>query len=54
MAHRIEFVDYENGWLTYMADGKQVDVNGEFYRDSNGTYHHTHIFEDDTELELTW
>lgn len=52
--HDIEFVDYTEGWLTYLANGKQIDVSGEFFKDKNGVYHHSHIFEDGVEIEVTW
>ena len=38
--------------LTYKADGEWVEVTGEFYV-KNGVLHHTHIFEDDEEIEIT-
>ena len=38
--------------LTYKADGEWVEVTGEFWV-KDGILHHTHIFDDDEELEVT-
>ena len=56
--HEIEDVELTKGsynrgdTLTYKADGEWAEVTGEFYI-KDGILHHTHIFEDDTEVEIT-
>ena len=56
--HTVEFYELEKGnynqgdSLIYFADGIEVNVSGEFYVDRKGTLHHTHEFEDGTEIEL--
>lgn len=56
--HKIEDVELRKGnyhqgdTLTYTADGKEVVVSGEFYVDDDYKLHHTHEFEDGTEIEI--
>ena len=55
--HRIEDIaltKHSNGSdnLQYTADGKNFEVDGEFYVDKNNNPHHTHLFEDDEEIEI--
>lgn len=38
--------------LTYKADGEWIEVTGEFWV-KDGILHHTHIFDDDEEVEIT-
>ncbi len=58
--HTIEVIDFtpetssQPAYLCYEADGKQISVSGEFYRDKKGNYHHTHIFEDETVMDVVW
>lgn len=58
MKHTVEFYELCKGsygqgdTLTYFADGVQFDVTGEFYVDRQGVLHHTHIFDDGTEMEV--
>ena len=58
MKHTIEVIDFEKKGrytcLTYKADDKIIDVMGEFYIDKEGLWHHTHEFEDGTEIEFTF
>lgn len=35
------------GNLYFVADGEEVEVQGEFYIDANGTGHHEHWFDED-------
>lgn len=35
------------GVLYYVADGEEVEVQGEFYMDENGVIHHEHWFDED-------
>lgn len=56
--HTIEFYEllkgnYGHDTLIYFADGKEYNVTGEFYIDCQGILHHTHIFDDREELEVT-
>lgn len=56
--HKIEDVElrkggYCNDTLTFFADDKEVNVSGEFYVDADYKLHHTHEFEDGTEIEIT-
>lgn len=39
--------------LTYVVDGQQYDVTGEFWVDNDHMLHHTHICDDGTELDIT-
>lgn len=41
-----------NNTLVYFADGVEMSVTGEFYIDKHGFLHHSHIFEDGTEIEF--
>lgn len=55
--HRIEDIALtkrSNGSdnLQYTADGKNFEVDGEFYVDKNNNLHHTHLFEDNEEMEI--
>lgn len=55
--HTIEDVEltkhgYQHDCLTYVADGKYCQVDGEFYVDKDGFLHHTHIFDDGIEKEI--
>lgn len=55
--HRIEDVTltkHSNGSdnLQYTADGKNFEEDGEFYVDKNNNLHHTHLFEDNEEMEI--
>lgn len=55
--HRIEDVmltKHGNGSdnLQYSADGKNFEVDGEFYVDMEYRLHHTHIFENGDEMEI--
>lgn len=56
--HKIEDVELHKGSyhqgddLVYTADGKEVVVSGEFYVDDNYKLHHTHEFDDGTEIEI--
>ena len=55
--HIIDDVELEKGGyshdtLTYTADGEYTQVDGEFFVDGVGMLHHTHIFEDNTEIEI--
>ena len=45
---------HHNGsdFLSYKADGKTVEVWGEFYIDGGYRLHHTHIFDDAQETEI--
>lgn len=45
---------HHNGsdFLSYKADGKTVEVWGEFYIDGGDRLHHTHIFDDAQEIEI--
>ena len=56
--HTIEVIDFEKkgryNWVTYKADGKMISVTGEFYIDKDELWHHTHEFEDGTEIEFTF
>lgn len=58
--HTIEVIEFTKGSynqgdnLIYQADGREVVVTGEFYCDRNGLYHHSHIFDDDTEIDFTF
>ena len=58
MKHTIEIIDFEKKgcctWLTYKADDKTRNVTGEFQVDKEGLWHHTHEFEDGTEMEFTF
>lgn len=58
MKHTIEVIDFEkkgsHTWLIYKADGKTINVTGEFYIDKEGLWYHTHEFEDGTEMEFTF
>lgn len=44
---------YRHDTLSFLADGKYVQVDGEFYIDKDGILHHTHIFPDGKEVEIT-
>lgn len=44
---------YGHDNLIYLADGEYQEVDGEFYIDSDGMLHHSHIFDDNTEIEFT-
>lgn len=35
------------GILYYVADGQEVEVQGEFYMDENGVLHHEHWFDEE-------
>ena len=35
------------GNLFYVADGEEIEVQGEFYLDENGCIHHDHLFDED-------
>ena len=35
------------GNLYYVADGEEIEVQGEFYLDENGCIHHDHWFDED-------
>lgn len=56
--HKIEDVELRKGnynqgdTLTYYADGNEVVVSGEFCVDDDYKLHHTHEFEDGTEIEI--
>lgn len=55
--HRIEDIvltKHGNGSdnLSYVADGKNFEVDGEFYVDKEYRLHHTHIFENGDEQEI--
>lgn len=39
--------------LTYVVDGQQYDVTGDFWVDNDHMLHHTHICDDGTELDIT-
>lgn len=58
--HILELVDFtperphQPACLQFTADGMLVQVDGQFYKDAKGTYHHTHTFYDGTEKELLW
>lgn len=58
--HTLEMVDFtpekphQAACLQFTADGILVQVDGEFYRDKAGLYHHTHVFKDGVEMELVW
>lgn len=43
---------HQGDCLTFEADGKQINVTGEFYVDRAGQLHHTHIFPDGEEMEI--
>lgn len=56
--HTIEDIELTKGGychdsLTFVADGQRVQVDGEFYVDKSGILHHTHIFADGAEMEIT-
>lgn len=38
--------------LTYLADGIEFTATGEFYIDRQGVLHHTHVFDDGTEMDV--
>lgn len=48
----IEKLGYGKDVLTYYADDKYCEVQGEFYIDKFGFLHHTHMFEDGEEIEI--
>lgn len=55
--HRIEDImltKHSNGSdnLSYVADGKNFEVDGEFLVDKEHRLHHTHIFENGDEQEI--
>lgn len=55
--HRIEDIaltKHSNGSdnLQYTADGKNFEVDGEFWVDKKNNLHHTHFFEDGEEIEV--
>lgn len=56
--HTIEVIDFEKkgryNWVTYKADDRMISVTGEFYIGKDGLWHHTHEFEDGTEIEFTF
>ena len=56
--HTIEVLESEKkgryNWVTYKADDRMISVTGEFYIDKEGLWHHTHEFEDGTEIEFTF
>lgn len=56
--HTIEVIDFEKkgryNWVMFKADDKMISVTGEFYIDIDGLWHHTHEFEDGTEIEFTF
>ena len=58
MKHKIEVLDFDKkgryNWLIYKADGKTINVTGEFQVDKEGLWHHTHEFEDGIEMEFTF
>ena len=51
----IQLTKHSNGNdnLSYTADGVFKEVDGEFYVDRQHKLHHSHIFEDGTEIEIT-
>ena len=56
--HAIEQVEllkgnYGGDILSYVADGEYVYHTGEFNIDRDGYLHHSHIFEDEDEIEIT-
>lgn len=56
--HTIENVELEkNGHqgdcLTYTADGEDFNITGQFYVDRAGQLHHTHLFPNGDEMEIT-
>ena len=44
---------YGHDVLTYQADGQYTQIDGEFYIDKAGMLHHSHIFPDGEEVEIT-
>lgn len=46
------WIDNRTDNLTYHANGKEITVSGEFYIDNDNWLHHSHIFEDGTEVEF--
>ena len=51
--HTITDVEFHGnahrGHLYYKADGVEVEIDGEFWIDSNGVGHHDHWFDEDGE-----
>lgn len=51
--HTITDVEFNGtpscGVLFYVADGEEVEVQGEFYMDENGVIHHEHWFDEEGE-----
>lgn len=45
--------NHQGDCLTFTADGEEINVTGEFFVDRNGQLHHTHIFPDGEEVEIT-
>lgn len=39
--------------LTYIVDGEQMEVTGEFHVDEDGILHHVHLFNDGEEIDVT-
>ena len=58
MKHKIEILDFDKkgryNWLIYKADGKTINVTGDFQVVKEGLWHHAHEFEDGTEMEFTF
>lgn len=38
--------------LVYLADSVEISVSGDFYVDKQHMLHHSHVFEDGTELDF--
>lgn len=38
--------------LVYQADGVEISVSGDFYVDKQHMLHHSHVFEDGTEMDF--
>lgn len=53
MAHTITDIEFDGRNLAYRADRKYVETWGEFAC-KDGIYTHTHIFDDDQEVEFTF
>lgn len=53
----IEFYgNAHNGHLSYVADGVEIEIDGEFYIDKKGIGHHDHWFDEDGNdtMEVQW